>query len=140
MTNPNQQVSILLVEDDDVDAKGIERALRKMQLSNPLSRARDGIEALEILRSDAIKKPRVVLLDINMPRMGGLEVLKELRADPALRDTIVFVLTTSSREDEINEAYQNNIAGYIVKTSLSHDFNQLLIFLDQYWTLVKLPA
>lgn len=135
-----QQVSILLVEDDDIDAMSIERSIKKMRLANPLIRAVDGLEALEVLRNGSITKPLIVLLDLNMPRMGGLEFLEAIRQDEKLSDTVVFVLTTSQTDEEIYAAYKKNIAGYIVKSSLSQDFNQVLKFLDHYWQLVVLPS
>ena len=131
--------NLLLVEDDDIDAMGIERALKKMRLLNPLTRAKDGIEALELLRSGELPKPYIILLDLNMPRMGGLEMLKVLRQDDQLCDSVVFVLTTSSNDEEITSAYRKNIAGYIVKSTLDRDFNQLFKLLDNYWRLVELP-
>lgn len=140
MSEPGyKQASILLVEDDDVDAMGVDRALKKMRLANPMFRARDGVEGLALLRSGDISKPYIILLDLNMPRMGGLEFLEELRGDSELHKSIVFVLTTSKRDQEISAAYEKNIAGYIVKTTLNEDFDQLLGFLDHYWRLVELP-
>jgi DNA-binding NarL/FixJ family response regulator len=133
-------VSILLVEDDDVDAMGIERAIRKMRMANPLIRAIDGIEALELLKQAEVERPYIILLDLNLPRMGGLDFLKTIREDDLLKDAIVFVLTTSKNEEEICSAYRLNVAGYIVKSSLSQDFSQVLDFLDHYWRLVEIPS
>lgn len=133
-------VNILLVEDDDIDAMSVDRALKKMRLLNPLIRALDGMEALTILRDKHIAKPYVVLLDLNLPRMGGLEFLKAIREDEQLNDTIVFVLTTSKNEEEISEAYRKNVAGYIVKSNLNQDFTQVLTFLDHYWRIVEMPS
>ena len=90
-----KMVSILLVEDDDVDAMGVERALKKLRLANPLFRARDGLQGLEMMRSQKIPRPFLILLDLNMPRMNGLETLREIRRDPALTKSVIFVLTTS---------------------------------------------
>jgi CheY-like chemotaxis protein len=141
MTDDNYQpVSILLVEDDDVDAMGIQRAFKKMRFANPIHRASDGIEGLALLRSDKIEKPYLVLLDLNMPRMGGLEMLQEIRKDPLLNDAIVFVLTTSKDDEDRLRAYQSHVAGYIVKSKLDSDFTQLLQFLDHYWRLVEMPS
>ncbi|WP_417310916.1 response regulator [Devosia sp.] len=133
-------VNILLVEDDDVDAMGIERAIRKMRMANPLIRAVDGVEALELLKRAEINRPYIILLDLNLPRMGGLDLLKTIREDDSLKDAIVFVLTTSKTEEEICSAYRLNVAGYIVKSSLSQDFSQVLEFLDHYWRLVEVPS
>ncbi|OUS12802.1 two-component system response regulator [Gammaproteobacteria bacterium 53_120_T64] len=140
MTEQNfKAASILLVDDDDVDAMGIERALKKMKLANPFYRARDGIEGLEMLRNKSIEQPYMLLLDLNMPRMTGIEMLKELRSDPTLRGTVVFVLTTSDEDQDKLAAYNEHIAGYIVKTKLDTGFDELLKLLDCYWRLVELP-
>ncbi|MCG7497229.1 response regulator [Vibrio sp. Of7-15] len=133
-------VSILLVEDDDVDAMGIKRALNKLRVANPLHRACDGIEALSILREEKIQHPYLILLDLNMPRMSGLEMLEELRADPQLTDSIVFVLTTSKDDEDIMAAYKEHISGYIVKSQLNPDFTELFELLDHYWRLVEFPT
>lgn len=136
----NKLVSILLIEDDDVDAMSVERALHKQQLVNPIVRAVDGIEALNILRDGAISRPFITILDLNLPRMGGLEFLSTIRDDDQLNDTIVFVLTTSKNDKEIAAAYKKNVAGYIVKSTLNQDFSQVLLFLDHYWRLVEMPS
>ena len=96
----HKQVTIFIVDDDDVDVLGIERALKKLRIANPTIRAKDGIEALELLRKKAIAKPYIILLDINMPRMGGIDFLKELRADDDLCGSVVFILTTSSDDQD----------------------------------------
>ncbi|NAZ94453.1 MULTISPECIES: response regulator [Vibrio] len=132
-------VSILLVEDDDIDAIGIQRSLKSLNLLNPIHRARDGLEALEVLRNDAVARPFIVLLDLNMPRMNGLEFLSAVRSDTSLSDIVVFVLTTSQLDEEISAAYKKNIAGYIVKSSSNQDYKQLIRFLENYWNLVELP-
>ncbi|KIE21964.1 chemotaxis protein CheY [Vibrio sinaloensis] len=132
-------VSLLLVEDDDIDAMGIERAHQALKLLNPMFRARDGVEALELLRKGMVSSPYIVLLDLNMPRMSGLEFLQEVRDDEDLRSMVVFVLTTSNSGEEICAAYKKNIAGYIVKSSVTQDFNHVLSFLDNYWRIVELP-
>ena len=139
MNKDYQEVSILLVEDDDIDAMGIERALKKLRLANPFIRAKDGVEGLTILRKSAIERPFIILLDLNMPRMNGLEMLKELRQDPQLTDCVVFVLTTSKDDEDRSSAYKEHIAGYIVKSNLDTDFTELLKLLDHYWRLVELP-
>ena len=140
MSTPYREASILLIDDDDVDAIGVERALTKLRLANPFVRARDGIEGLEIMRSGAIASPYLLLLDLNMPRMNGIEMLKELRADPKLSSTVVFVLTTSDDDQDKVAAYSEHIAGYIVKNKLNSDFSELMQLLDHYWRLVELPT
>jgi CheY-like chemotaxis protein len=132
-------VSILLVEDDDIDAIGIQRSLKSFNLLNPIHRTRDGLEALEVLKNDAIARPFIVLLDLNMPRMNGMEFLSAIRSDSILSDIVVFVLTTSQLDEEISAAYKKNIAGYIVKSSSNQDYKQLIRFLENYWNIVELP-
>jgi CheY-like chemotaxis protein len=144
MTNeirPDREISILIVEDDDVDVKGVKRALKKLKVLNPTVRARDGIEGLEILRdSTKIQRPYIILLDINMPRMNGLEMLAELRSDPKLVDSIVFVLTTSKADEDKMAAYNKNIAGYIVKSEVSYGYLGVVEMLENYWRIVELPT
>ncbi|TAK92029.1 MAG: EAL domain-containing protein [Burkholderiaceae bacterium] len=134
----NSDVSILLVDDDDVDAKAIERALRKQGTRHRLVRAHDGVEALEILRASQIHRPYLILLDLNMPRMGGLEMLTALRQDPKLSDSVVFVLTTSASRSDVDAAYRNHIAGYIHKQEVSGGYMDLVKLLDDYWHVVML--
>ncbi len=141
MTENNyKEVSILLVEDDDVDAMGIERAFRKMRIANPLHRAKDGLEGLQMLREQAVTRPYIILLDLNMPRMNGLEMLAEIRKDESLTDAVVFVLTTSRADKDRAAAYREHIADYIVKSSVDSDFTELLQLLNHYWRLVELPV
>lgn len=131
--------TILLVEDDDIDAMIVQRAFDKLRIINPIVRAKDGIYALELLRSATVSRPYIILLDLNMPRMGGLEMLEELRADKTLTNNVVFVLTTSKDDEDKFAAYRQNIAGYIVKESLQDGFDDLVKLLDHYWRIVELP-
>ncbi|MGV2841993.1 response regulator [Vibrio cyclitrophicus] len=137
--NYMKTVSILLVEDDDIDAIGIQRSLKSFNLLNPIHRTRDGLEALEALKNGAVTRPFIVLLDLNMPRMDGMEFLSAIRSDANLSDIVVFVLTTSQLDEEISAAYKKNIAGYIVKSSSNQDYKQLIRFLENYWNIVELP-
>lgn len=137
------QVSVLLVEDDDVAAEVVERALKKCNAGADIYHVWDGVEALEVLNDRhpkiTLPKPYTILLDLNMPRMGGLEFLQELRADPALRKSVVFVLSTSDRESDKYAAYDNQIAGYILKSAGGEDFSKVTEMLDNYWDVVALP-
>lgn len=137
-------VTILLVEDDDGDAKAVRRAFDKAKIANPIQRAQDGIEALELLRGDSgakkVKNPVLLLVDLNMPRMNGIELVRTLRNDPELRRTIVFLLTTSKSEEDIAAAYDLNVAGYIVKQNAGVDFLNLVGMIDSYWKIVELPS
>lgn len=132
--------AILLVEDDDIDALSVIRAFSRLKIANPIVRAKDGIEALEILKNQEIEHPYLILLDLNMPRMGGLELLNTLRNDPSLETSVVFVLTTSKDDEDKLAAYKQLIAGYIVKEKLDDGFEDLVKLLDHYWRLVELPA
>ena len=135
-------IQIVLAEDDDVDAKGVVRTFRHAKISNPIFRARDGVEALELLRDNgkkAIPCPRHLLVDINMPRMNGIELIQALRDDPLLKPTVVFVLTTSNRDEDKVAAYNLNVAGYIVKEKAGEDFLNLVNMLDLYWKIVEMP-
>ena len=132
--------AILLVEDDDIDALSVMRAFSRLKIANPIVRAKDGIEALEILKNQEIEHPYLILLDLNMPRMGGLELLNTLRNDPSLETSVVFVLTTSKDDEDKLAAYKQHIAGYIVKEKLDDGFEDLVKLLDHYWRLVELPA
>ncbi|MEH6443470.1 MAG: response regulator [Oceanospirillaceae bacterium] len=141
MNNTNyKHATILLVEDDDIDAKIVERAFSKLRIANPIIRAKNGIAALELLRDGTVSRPYIILLDLNMPRMGGLEMLEELRADNDLKDSLVFVLTTSKDDEDKIAAYNKNIAGYILKEKLQHNFEDLIQLLDYYWRIVELPG
>ncbi|MDB4879276.1 MAG: hypothetical protein JWL60_722 [Gemmatimonadetes bacterium] len=133
-------LNILLVEDDEVDVMNVERAFRKNHISNPLFTAGNGIEALERLRSGAIpRERRIVLLDLNMPKMNGLEFLTELRKDPELKQTTVVVLTTSNAERDKIDAYNLNVAGYLLKPVTFSNFCEVMAALNKYWTLVEMP-
>lgn len=139
----SQEIQILLVEDDEVDAEAIVRAFRQHRLANPLTVVPDGIEALNALRGESgqprLPRPYLILLDINLPRMNGLEFLRILRQDPELRRSIVFVLTTSNREQDKMAAYNEQAAGYLVKSKVGPDFVQVITLLDCYEQLVEFP-
>jgi CheY-like chemotaxis protein len=134
---------ILLVDDDDVDVMNVQRAFKKNNIANPLFIARDGLEALEILRREGPdgmpKERRLILLDLNMPRMNGMEFLRELRSDPELHSLTVIVLTTSDDERDKVEAYNLNVAGYIVKPVTFLAFVEAMAALNKYWTINELP-
>ncbi len=136
-------VRLLLVEDDDVDAEGVERALRKAGVDNPVERAIGGIEALARLRGKdgkpPLPRPYLILLDLNMPRMDGIAFLDELRADPALSDSVVFVLTTSDADRDKVRAYQAHVAGYMLKSRVGARFVNLVDLLNPYWQYIELP-
>lgn len=135
---------ILLVEDDDVDAMNVRRAFKKINVLNPLHHVRNGREALDVLRGTHGEKltppPKIILLDINMPCMNGIDFLKELRADPELKSISVFVLTTSDEERDKVAAYDFNVAGYILKPVEWDKFVDAVSRLKLYWTLIEMPV
>lgn len=139
----SKTVHILLVEDDEVDQMAIKRAFRKKKISNPVYIAKDGIEALAILRGEGgyqqLPRPFMVLLDLNMPRMNGIEFLNVIRKDKELHRSIVFVLTTSKAEKDRIMAYDYNVAGYILKSDIGNGFMNAIEMLDYYWRVVKFP-
>jgi len=136
----NQPLNILLVEDDQVDVMNVKRAFEKNHITNPLFVAGDGLEALEKLRNGEVPQGRrLVLLDLNMPKMNGIEFLNELRKDANLAATPVVVLTTSNNERDKIEAYNLNVAGYLVKPVTFGEFSELMVTLNKYWTLVEMP-
>lgn len=141
MAIPEKLVSILLVEDDQVDIMNIQRAFKKNNIVNPLHIAHNGVEALEMLRGE--KKlnpiPKIILLDINMPQMNGIEFLKEIRNDAELKSLHVFIMTTSSDENDRWEAYKLNVAGYILKPLSFEKFTSSVSILNNYWKLCELP-
>jgi CheY-like chemotaxis protein len=140
MPHNNKDVTVLLVEDDEVDIMGVRRAFRQSTLDNNIIVANDGIEALALLRdADAVPRPYMVLLDMNMPRMGGAEFLESARKDPDLKNSIVFVLTTSKDPADKTRAYQHHPAGYIVKDRTDGNFINAVTLLEQYAKVVSFP-
>ena len=138
-------VNVLLVEDDEVDIMNVKRAFKRNNITNPLFVAGNGLEALQMLRGatpEALNLPhrrRIVLLDINMPKMNGIEFLQELRNDPDLRSTPVVVLTTSDEDQDRVEAYRLNVAGYILKPVTFTNFAEVMAALNKYWALCEMP-
>ncbi len=139
----SNEVSLLIVEDDPVDQEAIIRSLRKMKIANVIRTASDGVQALDVLRGtngqETLAKPRIVILDLNLPRMNGSEFLTELRSDESLADTLVFVLTTSVDSSDIETAYKHNVAGYLVKQRVGADFVRLVELLETFWRVIELP-
>ena len=124
-----QMPSILLVEDDEVDVEAIRRLFARRNITNPLHVAHDGVDALRMLHGEddtAVTQPCVILLDLNLPRMSGLEFLDELRRDTNLKDSVVFVLTTSNRDYDRTVANSKFVAGYLSKSDADADYSQLI--------------
>ncbi|MEO7026971.1 MAG: response regulator [Caulobacteraceae bacterium] len=137
-------VNLLLVEDDEVDVQGLKRAFAKSRIGNPIVVARDGIEALEHLRGEngraKLPKPHLIMLDLNMPRMNGIEFLEAIRADDDLKCSVVFMITTSKAEEDKARAYGHNVAGYIVKQDPANTFLEAVNLLEHYWKIVEFPG
>ncbi len=121
----DDRASILLIEDDRVDVMTVQRALRKNQIHNPLHIARTATDALGMLRGEGFDKldppPALVLLDLNLPRMSGIEFLQELRSDPELKDLCVIVLTSSNEPNDRAAAFRYEVEDYVVKP---HSFDE----------------
>jgi CheY-like chemotaxis protein len=133
-------LNILLVEDDEVDVLNVKRAFEKNRIMNPLFIASNGIEALDMLRTAKVpQNRRLVLLDLNLPKMNGIEFLRELRGDSELGSIPVVVLTTSDAEKDKIEAFKLNVGGYLVKPVTFPGFADLMATLNKYWTLVDMP-
>lgn len=137
-----KNVTILLVEDDQVDALAVKSALEENNIANPVHVAQDGVAALEMLRSNPpkIQSPFLILLDLNMPRMNGIEFLSALRRDERLQHSIVFVLTTSNDDRDKLAAYGHNIAGYVVKSEVGENFIDLINLLSDFKLVVQFPT
>ncbi len=137
---------ILLVEDDPVDVKAVKRALSGRNVRNPLHVVGDGIEALEYLRHEgaftdpeSAPRPSLILMDLKMPRMDGLECLQELKADADLCIIPVVIFTSSSDEIDVLRSYRNGAASYIVKPITFEGLMEAIATFDLYWTLSELP-
>lgn len=135
----SRRFHVLHVEDDDLDALNVQRLMRQNDAVSDVAVAHDGIEALEMLRSDSSDlHDLVILLDISMPRMNGLEFLRELRADPDLCHLPVVVLSTSDHQDDKTSAYRLNVAGYMVKPPSPERFRRSLDAFASYWSASEL--
>jgi CheY-like chemotaxis protein len=142
--NPGR--TIFLVEDEDADADLASRAFRRAEIANPLVRVRDGIEALDYLFArgqfasrDIHDLPMFILLDLNIPKIGGLEVLEEIRADPRTRHLPVIILTSSGEEKDRLSAYDRFANSYIIKPLDYDNFVAATLQLSLYWTKLNAP-
>ena len=130
---------ILVVEDDEVDAITIRRSLRDINVTNRIDITGDGEEALELLRDPTYVRPCLILLDLNMPRMSGLEFLRIVKHDAQLRRIPVVVLTTSTDDQDKIASFNLGVAGYMVKPVDYPQFVEVIRTIDMYWTLSELP-
>ncbi len=131
---------ILLVEDDEVDVLTVKRALKDLNVSNPLAVASNGEEALTKLQDGRRQRPAIILLDLNMPRMSGLEFLRQVRADGSANGIPIVVLTTSRQDQDVVEGFNYNVAGYMIKPVDYTKFVEVMKAIDLYWSLSELPA
>jgi CheY-like chemotaxis protein len=130
---------VLLVEDDDVDAMTVRRALKDLNVTNPLAHTINGEEALAYLKNNENKKPCIILLDLNMPRMNGIEFLQVIKLDDKLKKIPIVVLTTSREERDKIESFRLGVAGYMLKGIDYKAFVEIVRTISLYWTLSELP-
>jgi len=140
---PPENVKILLIDDDDIDVRAVLRGFRKSMIGNSIVVANDGREAIDILRGTngrvRLPRPYVILLDLNMPRMNGMEFLEFIRNDPELHESIIFVLTTSNDDQDMTAAYNKQISGYILKSKAGDDFLRVAQMLGHFIITVQFP-
>lgn len=134
-----EELTILLVEDDDVDVMMVKRVFKQQKVTNNMVRAANGLEALEAIKNGRVPRPFIVLLDLNMPKMSGLEFIKYVRRSPELQSMVIFVLTTSQKEEDVIESYNLNVAGYFLKEKMTVAPQRIVDVLDGYWKLVVFP-
>jgi len=134
-----KQETILLVEDDTVDQLTVKRALRDINITNPLKITNNGEEALEYLRNEKNEIPGIILLDLNMPKMNGVEFLKIAKNDSRIKKIPVIVLTTSKEDRDRINTFDLGVAGYMVKPVAYRQFVEVIRTINLYWTLSELP-
>jgi CheY-like chemotaxis protein len=139
----SETVSIMIVDDDEIDVRAIQRGLLQQRIVNPVYVASDGREGLEMLRGEhghpKIPQPALIVLDLNMPRMTGLEFLEAIRADSQLANSIVFILTSSNADEDKSAAYKHHIAGYVVKSDAGVSFLKAVQMVQKYVLCVQFP-
>jgi len=130
---------ILLIEDDQVDAMTVKRALKDINVTNKLDIAKNGEEALTFLKNPEKKKPSIILLDLNMPKMNGIEFLKIVKKNDSLKKIPVVVLTTSKEDKDKVDSFNLGVAGYMLKPVGYLKFVEVVRTINLYWTLSELP-
>jgi CheY-like chemotaxis protein len=131
---------VLLVEDDQVDAMTVKRALKELKVTNPLTHVENGEAALKHLRDPANEKPCIILLDLNMPIMNGIEFLQVLKHDDQLKATPVVVLTTSEEQQDKLNSFNLGVAGYMAKPVDYKQFVEVMRSINTYWTISEMPG
>ncbi|WP_411029939.1 response regulator [Spongiimicrobium sp. 3-5] len=130
-------MDVLFIEDDTIETMKLQRTVSKLQLKHRITETKNGEEALEVLKSGA-KLPDIILLDLNMPRMSGIEFLKVLKADETFKYLPTIVLTTSENRADLLECYRIGIAGYVIKPLKYEDYEEKLKKVFQYWEVNEL--
>ncbi len=130
---------ILLIEDDQIDVMTVQRALKELHVTNRLDVAENGQQALHRLRTSDIERPCLILLDLNMPIMNGIEFLRVAKNDPQLKRIPVVILTTSEEQRDKMESFNLGVAGYMRKPVDYRQFVETIRSIDTYWTLSELP-
>jgi len=130
---------ILLVEDDSIDAMTVKRAFKELKITNELVRSVNGKEALDYLHGEKNRKPCIIITDLNMPRMNGIEFVRALKSDDALKNIPVVILTTSNDESDKTDIFKQSAAGYMVKPVDYIQFVEAVRAIKLYWTLSELP-
>lgn len=138
MSNEFNHRHILLVEDDEVDRMTVKRAIRKLKIPNKLLTAENGEQALKILHENQ-ELPWFILMDINMPRMNGIELLKIMKSDERLKIVPIIMLTTSAQDEDRYESFKHSVAGYVIKPVEFDNFVQVIDRIHKYWLLVESP-
>ncbi|MDO8312823.1 MAG: response regulator [Sideroxyarcus sp.] len=130
---------ILLVEDDQVDVMTVQRALKEIKVTNPVVNKENGEEALQYLRDPKNAKPCIILLDLNMPIMNGLEFLQVAKHDAQLKRIPVVVLTTSEEQQDLTNSFDLGVAGYMAKPVDYRQFVEVMRTINAYWTISEVP-
>lgn len=135
----SEERPILLVEDDEIDIMTVRRAVKSLSISNPLHVTNNGEEALEYLEENANALPGIIILDINMPRMNGIEFLNIIKKDHRFLRIPVVVLTTSKEHQDRYESFNLNVAGYMIKPVIFDDFVKVIDIIHKYWSTSRHP-
>ena len=131
--------TILLVEDDKVDVRSVKRAFKELHITNPLAVAHNGEEALKYLNDGKNKKPGLILLDLRMPRMDGIEFLKIIKKDKDLKSIPIVVVTTSKEDEDKTKSFDLGASGYMMKSVNYRDFVEAIKTISEYWHLSESP-
>ena len=137
--NMNGKKTILLVEDDKIDIKSVQRSFKELRVTNPLVVAHNGEEALEYLENNIGKLPGIILLDLRMPRMDGIEFLNIIKKKDRLKMIPVVILTTSKEDEDKMDSFDLGISGYMMKPVNYKDFVEVIRTIKLYWTLSETP-